>query len=143
MRKQYGFVVNRCVLLIRNGDFKSALSPPWVISTNNASCTIVSGQSHSGSSSSLNLPVHGNPSTTRAVYQDVFDAKTNTIYTLSYSFLPTANGTDLTIRTAPGSALSAVANVRPVCATPGAANSAAGALPPSIPSGSTKSRQRT
>jgi regulation of enolase protein 1 (concanavalin A-like superfamily) len=116
--------------LIPNGGFESALSPPWNVSTNNVGTTIVSTQSRSGGSSLRFIGLtFGVPSTNRAVYADVPGANTNTIYTLSYWYFSTTNGTNLTIRTAPGSALTLTANVRPIYATPGAANSSVATLP--------------
>ncbi len=116
--------------LIRNGDFESPLSPAWVISTNNAGSTLVSSQSHSGAASFRFIALTGGTAATnRSVFQDVFDARTNIIYTLSYWFLATTNGNNLTIRTAPGSSINATANVRPIYATPGTINAAAGSLP--------------
>ncbi len=120
--------------LVRDGDFESPLSPAWVISTNNAGSTLVTSQSHSGASSFRFISLTGGTAATnRSVFQDVYDARPGVVYTLSYWFLATTNGNNLTIRTAPGSAINSTANVRPIYATPGTVNAAAGTLPPYDP----------
>jgi hypothetical protein len=122
------------VNLIRNGDFESPLSSAWIVSTNNTPTSIIDNRAHSGNSSMRFVSLTtGSASVTRSVYQDVVGANTNTIYTLSFWYLPSINGNNLTVRTAPGSFLNINANIRPVLATPGAANSAAGSLPPYDP----------
>jgi hypothetical protein len=125
-----GTVAEAGVNRVRNGDFESLLSGPWVVSTNNAPSAISTEVAHSGSGSLryVNL-AGGNVATNRSIWQDLPDVATNTVHTLSFWYLSTATGTNLTIRTAPGSFLTPIVNVRPVVATPGAANSVAGSLP--------------
>jgi hypothetical protein len=57
----------------------------------------------------------------------------STVCTLSYWFLPSATASNLTMRTTPGSAFASVNVVRPIFASPGAANAAAAVLPPFPP----------
>jgi hypothetical protein len=116
--------------LIRNGDFESPLSSAWIVSTNNEPTTIVNNRAHSGNSGLRFVSLTtGSASVTRSVYQDVIGAIPNTVYTLSFWYLPSVNGNNLTVRTAPGSFLNTTVSIRPVLATPGAANSVVGSLP--------------
>ncbi len=116
--------------LVRNASFESPLGAEWTISTNNTGTAIVTSQSHSGAASLHFISLTGGaPSGTRSIYQDIVGATPSTIYTLSYWYLATTNGNNFTARTAPGSALVSVTSVRPVYATPGTANAAAGSLP--------------
>ncbi len=125
-----GTVAETGVNLIRNGDFEAPLSPIWVVSTNNTPSALVSAPAHSGGAGFRVVSLTtGAPSATRGISQDVIGANVNTIYTLSFWFLPTTTASNLVIRTAPGSQLTLAVNVRPQFANPGAANSVARSRP--------------
>ncbi len=119
------------VNLLQNGDFESDLVGPWAVSTNNTGSVIDTSVSHRGNASlKLISLTAGSAAITRALTQPVGTARTNTIYTLSFWYLPTASANNITARTAPGSAIQVAANVRPVPASPGAASTLGGSLPP-------------
>lgn len=118
--------------LIRNGDFESPFESAWsftVLATNLTNSAISAERAHAGRAS-LHVVSTGIGSTTKAIAQLITtQAVSNATHTLSYWFLSSLNGTNLTVRTLPGSALNTVANIRPVLSTPGALNSVAAALP--------------
>jgi len=57
----------------------------------------------------------------------------NTVYTLSFWYLPSTNGNNVLVRTAPGSLLTTTTPIRPIYATPNAPNSSLATLPPFLP----------
>ncbi len=116
--------------LLLNGDFESEFAGPWAPSTNNVGTVIDATLSHRGASSLKFVSLTtGSASLLRALTQPVFGAKPGTNYTLSFWYLPTPNANNITIRTAPGSALQITVNVKPIPASPGAASTLAASLP--------------
>jgi len=84
--------------LIRNGDFEAALTGPWTVSTNLSGSTISSDQKHAGNGS-LHLISTKAGSSPLSVWQStITPLNRNQTYTLSYWYLPSANGNNLTIR---------------------------------------------
>jgi hypothetical protein len=120
--------------VLQNGDFESPLSGPWVVSPVYSNSVISSTVAHSGNGS-LHVLSSGPASTlATSIYQKLAGVVTNTTYTLSYWYRTSANGTNLTVRTFPGSLnIQSRVNIRPVFSSPGAANANIAALPPYPP----------
>jgi hypothetical protein len=128
--------------LIRNGDFEMPLydSPvvtnSWSIGTNYTATSISTETKHAGNGSLRMVSAGGTASTTnRMIYQNIFPPPaTNLIHTLSYWYLPSTNGTSVTVRVQSTSLILTV-NIRPSLTnstpllTPGTNNPFVAALP--------------
>ncbi len=118
--------------LLVNGDFEGPVTPAWAIQGNHSNTVRSTTISHSGSGS-LRLVAAGIGSLSGTggnnLRQVLPRFTANTPVTLSFWVLPSTNASQLTIRTAPGSAFQLATSVRPIVATPGAANSAIRDLP--------------
>ncbi|MDX1951315.1 MAG: DUF1800 family protein [Verrucomicrobiota bacterium] len=85
--------------LLVNGDFESALTPPWTVSANHAATVITSAQVHSGSGALHLIADDGGTSKSSSVWQTISNVTVGQTYTLSYWFRPGTNLiTSLTIR---------------------------------------------
>src|SRR5439155_12198400 len=84
--------------------------------------------SHSGNAS-LHLIATGSGGAASAIRQFIPPLSSNTTCTLSFWFRPSTNGTNLAMRTTPGSLFVSNFVIRPLLFTPGAANSVAATLP--------------
>ena len=112
-----------------NGDFEAPLSTGWVALGNHGGTAQSTVASHSGSGS-MRLVSTGIGSTSGNFVRQYIPGNTaNMTFTLSFWVLPSTNGNNITIRTAPGSAFQTTFSVRPIYATPGAANSLTRDLP--------------
>jgi hypothetical protein len=118
--------------LLANGDFESPLTGPWVILGNHTNSVISTEFSRSGNAS-LHAIAAGPGSASSALRQIIPPFQANTVCTLSFWLKPSTNGTNVTLRTNPGSSFVSVNNFRPVPATPGFANSVVAPLPPYDP----------
>jgi len=118
--------------LIRNGGFESPTLAPWAVDRVATNSSLTETVVHSGRRAFRLLTVPGSPSLTD-FYQDlVLPVATNTVYTLSFWFLPTGKGNSLNWRL--HVLCRPVADIRPAAAaTPGAANSTLASLPPYPP----------
>ncbi len=114
--------------LISNGDFESELSGPWTKLGNHTNSVISTEDSHSGTAS-LRVIGTGVGGGSAAIRQYIPALTSNTVCTLSFWFRPTLTASNITLRTTPGSLFAPVVTVRPVFATPGAANTVAAPLP--------------
>ena len=87
------------VNLIKNGDFESALAGPWTVSTNLADSTPSTETKHGGASSLHMVASSGGTTRDSAIWQTITPALTvGRTYTLSYWYLPSTNGNNLTVR---------------------------------------------
>lgn len=114
--------------LIQNGDFESELSGPWTKLGNHTNSVISTEDSHGGSAS-LHVIAAGVGGGSSAIRQFIPALPSNTVCTLSFWFRPTLTASNLTLRTTPGSLFAPAITVRPVFATPGAANTVVAPLP--------------
>ena len=127
--------------LIQNGDFESALSGPWTISTNMANSAVSAAIKHFGNSSLHVVATSPGDTVSQAIWQTTAPIVTNAMYTLSYWYLSNPNGAQLLIRlsgSAPNNGqVYSLQNIQFVPAasldTPGAANSVLSSLPPFPP----------
>jgi len=116
--------------LLQNGDFEQPFEIGWsFLGTNLTNSAISTDLAHSGNAS-LHVVSTGAGGTTRTIVQRLPLRPDNLTCTLSYWYYTNPNGTNLTVRTYPGSGLSTLVNVRPVSLTPGAANSVTASLTP-------------
>jgi len=84
--------------LLGNGDFEAPLSGPWNVSTNLSGSAISSDQKHTGNGS-LHLISTKSGSSLLSIWQStITPLNRSQTYTLSYWYLPSANGNNLTIR---------------------------------------------
>ncbi|MEY2409392.1 MAG: hypothetical protein QOF48_2062 [Verrucomicrobiota bacterium] len=119
--------------LLQNGGFESPLAGTWAPLGNHATSVASSNFAHSGSSS-LHVIASGSGGASSAIRQILAPFATNTICTLSFWFLPTTNGTALTMRTTPGSSFNPSLpyfNIQPrlLPNSPGAPNQLVGIRP--------------
>ncbi len=118
---------------VRNGDFESALTPPWNVSSNHSATVISTEQSHSGRTSLRLIADSGGSTQTSSVWQDTLPLVLGQRYTLSYWYLPDPRGSSLTIRLSGGGIVSEHSvkpSTRPLLlATPGVPNNVLAPLP--------------
>lgn len=115
--------------LLANGDFEAPLAGTWLVSGNHSNSVQSTDVSHSGSGS-LKLSAAGAGSTTsHYLRQFTPPPPSSAVFTLSFWFLPSTNGSAFVIRTAPGSGFWTTNNFRPTFGTPGAANTVGRDLP--------------
>ncbi len=111
--------------LVQNGDFELPLTNTWTVSSNHAASTLSTQIRHSGQSSLHLIASRGGGSTDTALWQSISPLQPGQVYTLSYWYLPSTNGNDLTIRTDDGALVSEHSLAPDRAATPGAPNSTA------------------
>ncbi|MEO8428601.1 MAG: lamin tail domain-containing protein, partial [Verrucomicrobiota bacterium] len=123
-----GSVPNVGPNLIQNGSFDSDLTG-WTVSANHSPTVVSSAVKHSGTGSLQLVATSGGTTRGSAVWQDIAPALTQgDTYTISYWYLPSANGSGLTIRLSGNGIVSAHPIAPPSGSTstqysPGAANS--------------------
>lgn len=122
--------------LVSNGGFEGNLSP-WVIGTvgNNSGSVISTNFRHSGSSSLYLISTAAGTTQNSSIWQDFSSSMTvGSLYTLSFWYRPSTNGGPVVVRlSTSGVGITnnpAPTSVLPAFATPGAANSLTGQLPP-------------
>src|SRR6185369_13884644 len=109
--------------LVRNGDFESSLANIWNVSSNHNGTTVSSLEKHSGVSSLHLVASRGGGDQETSFWQNTDPLTPGATYTLSYWYLPSTNGTELTVRLADGN-LSSTHRIAPDrAATPGESNS--------------------
>ncbi|HVV73648.1 MAG TPA: lamin tail domain-containing protein, partial [Verrucomicrobiae bacterium] len=122
---------------LTNGDFEQPLDSAWTVSPNMSGSSISTALSHSGSGSLHVVASSGGPTIGQAIWQNTLPIVTNGIYTLSYWYLPSTNGTSLLIRISGSSPNSgtiySLQNYQPPTgfsslATPGRPNSISGSM---------------
>ncbi len=115
--------------LLQNGDFEAPLAPVWTGLGNHSNSVRSTSVSHSGSGS-LHVIASGAGTVPGATIRQVISGFTsNMTASLSFWYLPSANGSNLIARTAPGSSLNTTTFIRPLFSTPGGANTSVALLP--------------
>jgi len=112
---------------LSNGDFESALTPPWMVGPLATNSAISATVAHSGSAS-LHLVVNAGPQQLTTFYQDMLPVNSNTVYTLSFWYLPGSRGSNFNARI--NTAYRTIITPRAIRFTPGASNSVLRELPP-------------
>ena len=108
--------------LIRDGDFEASLAGNWQIASNHAGTALSTTNTHSGQHSLHLVASSGGKDEATAVWQPMDSLTAGQIYTLSFWYLPSTNGLDLTVRLG-DSPLATTQRVLPAkAATPGAPN---------------------
>ena len=110
---------------IVNGDFESTLAP-WITGSLATNSAVAEGVAHSGSNS-LHLVVTNGSQLLTTFYEDLASLQTNTIYTVSFWWLPGTKGTNLTFRM--NLNYRGTIDTRVIRCTPGAANNVRTPLP--------------
>ncbi|HKS37267.1 MAG TPA: CotH kinase family protein, partial [Verrucomicrobiae bacterium] len=118
---------------INNGDFESAFPGPWTVSANLGGSAVSSAVKHSGSGSLHIVSTSAGSSLGSSIWQDTGPLVTNATYSLSYWYLPSTNGSGLTIRLS-GNGINSAHSIAPAqspssLATPGGPNSVRTTLP--------------
>lgn len=104
--------------LLANGSFEAALTGPWTVSTNLTPSSISTLAKHSGNSSLRLVSTSAGTTRESSIYQVIAPAlRNNSTYTLSYWYLPSTNGNNLTIRLA-GRGIESTHSVQPGSGTP-------------------------
>ena len=119
--------------LVQNGGFEAPLAGSWNLGTNMTNSALSAAFRHSGNFGlRLTAATAGAPTTNGSLWQYV-GAVTNTVYTLSYWYLPSTNANKLTMRF--NTAARPENFVKPPASlfTPGAPNLTAAPLPPFPP----------
>ncbi len=121
---------------LSNGDFESSFPGPWTVSANHAGSAVSSVLKHSGNYSLHVVASEAGSSRGTSIYQDMVPTLVSgQPYTLSFWYLPSANGGPLTFRLS-GSGINTSVNIGSGLATnaplytPGAPNSVLTNLPP-------------
>ncbi|MEY4387136.1 MAG: hypothetical protein RLY20_2419 [Verrucomicrobiota bacterium] len=85
--------------LLTNGDFESALTPPWRRPSNMSNSVVVASPAHSGNGALLVSAIAGaTAATNSALWQPLINTLTNnSTVTLSYWYLPTNKSSKLTL----------------------------------------------
>jgi hypothetical protein len=109
--------------LIRNGDFEAALAGEWTLASNHAATALSQEFKHSGKASLYLVASRGGADVATAVSQALSPLEPGHSYTLSYWYLPSNRGRDLTVRMEDGALLSNHSIHPGKTATPGARNS--------------------
>ena len=108
---------------IRNGDFETPLTNTWFVASNHIASGLTESPCHSGRSSLRLVADFGGQDEQSAVWQTVDSLEPGQTYTLSYWYLPSTKGHELTVRLA-DSTITATHKFAPAtAATPGAPNS--------------------
>jgi hypothetical protein len=118
---------------INNGDFESPFPGPWTVSPNLSTSTPSDAVNHSGNHGLHVVSSSAGSSLGSSIWQDIGPLVTNATYTLSYWYLPSTNGSGLTIRLS-GNGVNSSHGIAPpqsptTLATPGGPNSVRAVLP--------------
>lgn len=109
--------------LVNNGDFEAPLADPWQVASNHLASVVTHSYHHSGQTSLRLVADFGGQDEQSAVWQSIDGLVPGQTYSLSYWYLPSNQGRELTVRLA-DSDLSTTRQFRaPTAATPGAPNS--------------------
>jgi hypothetical protein len=108
--------------LVRNGDFEAPLTTAWNVGTNHTATVVSTETKHSGSASLKLVASFGGRDLDSSVWQETLPLSPDETYTLSYWYLPSANGKELTVRLADGQLASTHTMAPDRIATPGMPN---------------------
>ena len=108
---------------IRDGDFEAPLTNAWQVASNHVVSGVTNAFVHSGQGGLHLVATSGGADEQSAVWQAVEGLVPGQVYTLSYWYLPMAQGHELTVRLADSDLGSSDPVRRPTAATPGAVNS--------------------
>jgi hypothetical protein len=119
--------------LVPDGDFESGFPGPWSVSSNLSGSELDSAVRHSGNAALHVVSSSAGTTQSSAIWQDIGPLETNAAYSVSFWYLPSTNGSGLTVRLS-GSGISTTQNIAPLetpilLSTPGAPNSVPGPLP--------------
>ena len=114
--------------LLQNGGFELPLSGIWTNFGNHSNSVRSTQISHSGTGS-LHVIATGIGGPTAAARQTIAAFPTNMLCTLSFWYLPSTNGSLVTLRTTPGALFISNNPFRPVVTSPGTNNPGARTLP--------------
>ena len=114
--------------LLQNGDFESPLGAEWTPSGNHITSVRSTTVAHSGTGS-LRVIGTGAGGPTASVKQTIALLPATMPCTLSFWYLPSVNGSSITLRTTPGALFNSITPYRPLLSTPGTANSVVRTLP--------------
>ena len=114
--------------LLQNAGFETPFGAEWTTSGNHVTSARSTQFAHSGTAS-LHLIATGAGGPSAAVRQILAALPATMPCTLSFWYLPSTNGTQLTMRTTPGALFIANTLFAPKRSTPGALNSSVGTLP--------------
>lgn len=94
-----GSVAGQGPNLVKNGDFELPLAGTWTVSANLAGSAISTGVKHAGQGALQLVSTSGGDTRDSALWQTLSPAlKVGQTYTLSYWYLPSTNGANLTAR---------------------------------------------
>jgi hypothetical protein len=117
-----GTVAGMGTNLVHDGDFENALAGSWQIASNHADTTLSSTNAHSGQRSLHLVASSGGKDEASAMWQPIHSLVPGQPYTLSFWYLPSTNGLDLTVRLG-DMGLTTTQRILPAkAATPGAPN---------------------
>jgi regulation of enolase protein 1 (concanavalin A-like superfamily) len=119
--------------LVLNGDFESQLAGTWNIATNHAQTELSASFKRAGNTGLRLVAGFGGKDAATAVWQDVPSVVPGATYTLSYWYLPSTNGNDLTVRLGDGPLTSSHTIHPDAIATPGQPNSRPSLAPTNAP----------
>ncbi|HYE30176.1 MAG TPA: lamin tail domain-containing protein [Methylomirabilota bacterium] len=114
--------------MIQNGDFESAFPGPWNVSANHSATQVSSTTKRSGASGLRLAASSGGTTQGSSVWQDVIPLQSGEVYTLSYWYLPSTNGSSLAIRLSGNG----IRSEHPVAPQQGPSNLATPGLPNSV-----------
>ena len=83
---------------VRNGGFEEPLAGAWQVASNHAASAVAATWTHSGRSALELVATLGGKDENTAVWQAIDGLVPGQTYTLSYWYLPSTNGVDLTVR---------------------------------------------
>ena len=108
--------------LIRNGGFEAPLTNGWLVALNHLASSVSATNTHTGGGSLHLIASSGGRDEQSAVWQTVASLAPGQTYTLSYWYLPSTNGVDLTVRLGDSDLASTQRILPEKAATPGAPN---------------------
>lgn len=118
-----GTVPEAGVNLVEGGDFESPLTKAWRVADSHRASRVTNAVSHSGQMSLLLAADWGGRDEQSALWQPIASLAPGQTYTLSYWYLPSTKGRELTVRLADSDIASAHSFLPATAATPGAPNS--------------------
>jgi len=112
--------------VLKDGNFETALSGSWTVSSGFSQSTLSTATNHSGSSSLHMVATAAGSGTGNAIYQTVSGLDTSSSYVVGFWYLQSTNGGPLTVRFSSGTASQLNVNPSPLTTvsykSPGAVN---------------------
>lgn len=108
--------------LVVDGDFETPLADAWHVASNHQETSLAATNLYSGTNSLHLVASAGGRDEETAVWQTVSGLVPGQTYTLSFWYLPSTNGQDLTVRLGDSSVATVQRFLPQVALTPGAAN---------------------